>query len=98
MAVEKERDSRLEELRSTELELERVKDERDSLISGNNTELDGKEKENERLRNLVNKFKRVLSLLSIIFNCFIRTPTSPVYFIRVPTSPLVVLFFVKFVS
>ncbi len=59
MAVEKERNSRLEELRETELELEKVKSERDALIQGNNSELDGKDRENERLWNVINKLKKV---------------------------------------
>ncbi len=59
MAVEKERSSRLEELRETELELEKVKSERDALIQGNNSELDGKDRENERLWNVINKLKKV---------------------------------------
>eukprot|EP00794_Sanderia_malayensis_P014323 gene14323-15812_t len=60
MAVEKERNSRLEELQETELELEKVKEERDSIARGNVEELVNKEKENDRLRNLVNKLKREL--------------------------------------
>jgi len=60
LAVEKERDTRLEELRKTELELEQVKGERDSLSSESNSELINKENENERLRNVINKLKKEL--------------------------------------
>ena len=65
--MEKERDTRLDELRKTELELERVKGERDSLSSENNTELINKENENERLRNVINKLKKVRVFKSSIF-------------------------------
>ena len=57
--MEKERDTRLEELRKTELELEKVKGERDSLSSESNSELINKEGENERLRNIISKLKKV---------------------------------------
>ena len=65
--MEKERDTRLDELRKTELELERVKGERDSLSSENNTELINKENENERLRNVINKLKKVRAFKSSNF-------------------------------
>lgn len=61
--MEKERDTRLEELRRTELELEKVKGEKDALSSESNTELISKEGENERLRNIINKLKKVRDLI-----------------------------------
>ena len=64
--MEKERDTRLEELRKTELELEQVKGERDSLSSESNSELINKENENERLRNVINKLKKVRMFTSLI--------------------------------
>ena len=64
--MEKERDTRLEELRKTELELEQVKGERDSLSSESNSELINKENENERLRNVINKLKKVRMFTSSI--------------------------------
>ena len=59
LAVEKERQSRLEELKRTELELEKVKEERDLVSSRNNAENANKENEYARFRNLINKLKKV---------------------------------------
>lgn len=73
LAVEKERNARLEELQRTELELEKLKDERDTATSGSTADLENKERENERLRNAIDRLKKVCKARSCLFGLLYST-------------------------